>query len=193
MRVLRAIARLNVGGPARHVVLLDRGLRARGHETLLVHGTVGEDEASLEHLAVELGVPTRKVADLGRRVSPLGDARAFVRLLRAIFREQPDIVHTHTAKAGALGRLAALAFNATRSRRRRCVVVHTYHGHVFEGYFGPAGSWLVRSAERLLAHATDWIITISPAQRQAIVERFGVGRPERTVVVPLGLDSESVC
>ena len=182
------IARLNVGGPARHVVLLDRGLRARGHQTLLVHGTIGDGEASLERLAVESGVPTLKIAELGRRVSPLDDARALVRLVRTIFRESPDVVHTHTAKAGTLGRLAALAFNATRGRRRRCVVVHTFHGHVLDGYFGPVVNRLVRGAERALARATDRIVTISPAQRDEIVGRFGVGRSGTTVVVPLGLD-----
>ena len=188
MKILRVIARLNVGGPARHVVLLDRGLRARGHQTLLVHGTIGDGEASLEHLAVESGVPTLKIAELGRRISPLDDARALARLARTIFRESPDVVHTHTAKAGTLGRLAALAFNATRGRRRRCVVVHTFHGHVLEGYFGPVANRLVRGAERALARATDRIVTISPAQREEIVGRFGVGRARTSVVVPLGLD-----
>ena len=188
MKILRVIARLNVGGPARHVVLLDRGLRARGHQTLLVHGTIGDGEASLEHLAAESGVPTLKIAELGRRVSPLGDARAFIRLARTIFRESPDVVHTHTAKAGTLGRLAALAFNATRGRARRAVVVHTFHGHVLDGYFSPFVNRLVRSAERMLARTTDRVVTISPAQRDEIVGRFGVGRPETTAVVPLGLD-----
>ncbi len=192
MKIVRVIARLNVGGPARHVVLLDRGLRARGHETLLVHGTVGDDEASLEHLAVEAGVPTRRIADLGRRVSPLSDARALVRLVRTIFREQPDVVHTHTAKAGTLGRIAAAAFNATRGRGRRLVVVHTFHGHVLEGYFSPAVNRFVRAAERLLARTTDRIVTISPSQRDEIVGRFGVGRPGATVVVPLGLDLQGL-
>ncbi|MGE5243996.1 MAG: glycosyltransferase family 4 protein [Betaproteobacteria bacterium] len=188
MKILRVIARLNVGGPARHVVLLDRGLRARGHQTLLVHGTVGDDEASLEHLATDAGVPALKIEDLGRRVSPLGDARAFLQLLRTTFREAPDVMHTHTAKAGALGRIAAAAFNATRRRRRRCLVVHTFHGHVLDGYFGPVANRLVRGVERMLARATDRIVAISPSQRDEIVGRFGIGRPDAAVVVPLGLD-----
>lgn len=188
MKVLRIIARLNVGGPARHVVSLDRGLRARGHETLLVHGAVDEGEASLEHLTTECGVPTLRIEELGRRVKLWSDARAFVRLARVIFREQPDVVHTHTAKAGALGRLAAAGYNATRARRRRAVVVHTFHGHVLQGYFSRAGTTTVRAVERLLARFTDRIVTISPSQYDDIVQRYRVGSSDRTVVVPLGLE-----
>ena len=188
MKIIRVIARLNVGGPARHVVLLDQGLRARGYDTRLVHGSLAPFEASLERLATESGVPTTYIRDLGRRISPIGDLRAFVQLVRLVFRETPDVIHTHTAKAGTLGRLAACLFNITRSRRRRCVVVHTFHGHVLTGYFGPAGNAAVRLAERTLARITDRIVTISPSQRNDIVIRFGIAPAERTSVVPLGLD-----
>jgi glycosyltransferase involved in cell wall biosynthesis len=188
VKILRVIARLNVGGPARHVVLLDRGLRARGHETLLVHGSIDPGEASLEHLAQTGGLRTLKIPDLGRSISPLSDVRAFLQLARTIFREAPDVVHTHTAKAGTLGRLAALAFNATRSRRRRCVLVHTFHGHVLSGYFGRVGNVLARLAEGTLGAATDRTIAISPRQRHELVDRFRVASDARTVVVPLGLD-----
>jgi glycosyltransferase involved in cell wall biosynthesis len=190
LKILRVIARLNVGGPARHVVILDRGLRARGHDTLLVHGTVDEGEASLEHLASDAHLRSLKVPSLGRRVSPLSDVRALLGIIRAVFHESPDVVHTHTAKAGALGRIAALAFNLTRPRRRRCAVVHTFHGHVLDGYFSPRANRLVRGAERLLARVTDRIVTISPSQREDIVERFHVASSRQTTVVPLGLDLE---
>lgn len=182
------IARLNVGGPARHVVLLDRGLHARGYDTLLVHGSIDAGEASLEHLAQAGGLRTLKIPELGRSISPLSDVRAFLQLIRTIFREAPDVVHTHTAKAGTLGRLAALAYNATRSRRRRCVVVHTFHGHVLSGYFGRTGNVLVRLAERTLAAGTDRIVAISPRQRRELVSRFRVAPDARTTIVALGLD-----
>jgi glycosyltransferase involved in cell wall biosynthesis len=188
LKVLRVIARLNVGGPARHVVLLDRGLRARGYDTLLVHGSIDAGEASLEHLAQAGGLRTHKIPELGRSISPLSDLRAFLQLVRTIFRESPDVVHTHTAKAGTLGRVAALAFNATRSKRRRCLVVHTFHGHVLSGYFGHAGNALVRFAEKALASATDRVVAISPRQRDELVSRFRVAAAARTAVVPLGLD-----
>jgi glycosyltransferase involved in cell wall biosynthesis len=192
VKILRVIARLNVGGPARHVVLLDRGLRGRGHDTRLVHGSLAPFEASLEHLAIESGLPTTHIRELGRRISPVSDLRAFAQLLRLVFREAPDVIHTHTAKAGALGRMAAGLFNITRPRRRRCLVVHTFHGHVLTGYFPPATNAAVRLAERLLARITDRVVTISPAQRDDIVTRFRIAAAARTTVVPLGLDLEDL-
>jgi glycosyltransferase involved in cell wall biosynthesis len=177
-----------MGGPARHVILLDRGLQARGHRTLLAHGSLDEGEGSLEHLADVHGIPVARVPGLGRRVTLLGDVRAFLRILAMLFRERPDVVHTHTAKAGALGRLAALLFNATRGVSRRCVVVHTFHGHVLEGYFHPAVDRLVRGVERTLARVTDRIVTVSPRQRRDLVERFRIAEPSKTVAIPLGLD-----
>jgi glycosyltransferase involved in cell wall biosynthesis len=188
MKILRVIARLNVGGPARHVVLLDCGLRGRGHETRLVYGSLAPFEASLEHLAAQSGLATTQIRELGRRVSPVSDLRAFAQLLRLVFREAPDVIHTHTAKAGALGRVAAFLFNVTRPRRRRCLIVHTFHGHVLTGYFRPATNVAVRLAERTLATITDRVVTISPAQRDDIVTRFRIAAAARTAVVPLGLD-----
>ena len=188
MHILRIIARLNVGGPARHVTLLNAGLESRGHRTLLVYGALDTGESSLEGPAVASGIPVLRVEDLGRHVRATSDLRAFIALLRLIFRERPDVVHTHTAKAGTLGRLAATIYNSTRRRDRRALVVHTFHGHVFEGYFSPFMNRLVRLTERTLARLTDIIITISPRQQHDIVTRFAVAPAAKTVVVPLGLD-----
>jgi glycosyltransferase involved in cell wall biosynthesis len=190
VKVLRVIARLNVGGPARHVVVLDRELRRRGHETRLVYGSVPPSEPSLEHLAAAAGLPTTHIRELSRRITPLNDLRAFAQLLRLMFREAPDVVHTHTAKAGALGRVAAAVFNLTQPRRRRCVVVHTFHGHVLTGYFRPAMNVAVRLAERALARITDRVVTLSPSQRDDIVNRFRIATAAHIAVVPLGLDLE---
>lgn len=187
-KVLRVIARLNVGGPARQALLLHETLRARGFQSMLVHGRVGPGEASLEHLLEERGLDSVRVQDLGAAVKPFSDVRAFLCLLRLLFVERPDIVHTHTAKAGALGRLAALVFNLTRTRSRRCLVVHTFHGNVMQGYFGPVGTMMVRCAERLLARITDRIVTISPRQRAEIVETFRIAPTARVSVLRLGLD-----
>jgi glycosyltransferase involved in cell wall biosynthesis len=188
LKILRIIARLNVGGPARHVTILDRGLRDRGHRTLLVYGDVGPGEASLEHLVGETGLPAIKIAELGPRLHVWSDLRAFATILRVVFRERPDVIHTHTAKAGALGRLAAALDNAVRPRSRRALVVHTFHGHVLSGYFGAPASLAVRMVERVLARFTDCIVTLSPSQRADIVERFRIAPASRVVVVPLGLD-----
>ena len=186
-KVIRVIARLNVGGPARHVVLLNEGLERRGYDTLLVHGSVDESEASLEPLAADAGLATVRIAELGRRIRLLDDALAFWKLLRLVFDAKPDIVHTHTAKAGALGRVAAFTFNMTRRRRDRCVIAHTFHGHVLTGYFSAPVNAAVRLVERSLALVTDSVVTISPAQRRDIVEVFRIASPARTAMIPLGL------
>lgn len=192
MKIVRVIARLNVGGPARHVALLNAGLDAHGHDTLLVYGALDAGEASLEAPAVESGIRLSKEPFLGRSVNPLSDLRTLISLVRTLFREQPDVVHTHTAKAGTLGRLAAFAYNRTRGRQRRALVVHTFHGHVFEGYFSPTVNRLVRLTERWLARLTDVVITISPRQQDDIVRRFAVAPSSKTVVVPLGLDLDAL-
>jgi glycosyltransferase involved in cell wall biosynthesis len=192
IRVLRVIARLNVGGPARHVTILDGGLRARGFETLLAHGDVGAGEASLERLIPTTGIRSLRIAGLGRSISLLGDVRAFLALVRLIFRYQPDVVHTHTAKAGTLGRIGAWLYNVTRLREQRCLVVHTFHGHVLHGYFGTLGSRLVRAIERALGWLTDIILVLSPRQRQDIGERYRIVPLRRMRVVPLGLELDEL-
>lgn len=188
LKILRVIARLNIGGPSRHVVVLGDELRARGHDTLLIHGSVGPDEASFEHLASERGLRLLKLPGLGRRLSLFDDARAFWAILRTMFRESPDVIHSHTAKAGALARASALVYNACRPRRRRALVVHTFHGHVLDGYFGPVGNAAVRFTERALARITDYIVTISPGQQRDLAERFRIASRAQIVVIPLGLE-----
>jgi len=188
LKILRIISRLNTGGPSRHVILLASGMQARGHKTLLAHGQVGSNEASMEPLAAEHGVQTVRVPHLGRSMRIFRDAQAFFRLVVLMFAERPDIVHTHTSKAGMVGRTAALVFNATRARRSRCVLIHTFHGHLFEGYFPRPVSSLVRWIEQVLALATDRIVTISTCQRFDIVKRFGVARDGKVVTIRLGLD-----
>jgi glycosyltransferase involved in cell wall biosynthesis len=191
-RVVRIIARLNVGGPSWHVMILDEGLRQHGWDCWLVHGPVGSDEASLDDVAAARGVRSHIIQELGRRVRPWSDIVALCRVFAAIRRIQPDVVHTHTAKAGALGRLAAAMYNATRRRRHRCLVVHTFHGHVLDGYFGRVGNWAVRQAERALARISDRIVTISPRQRDDIVTKYRIARADQTIVVPLGLELDAL-
>jgi len=188
LKILTIIARLNLGGAAREVVLESRAALDKGHQVLLVHGAVGRGEGSLEHLAAEQGVPSLKLDALGPRLSAFSDLRALFTLIRLVFRESPDIVHTHTAKAGALGRIAAAAFNLTRVRRKRALILHSFHGHVFEGYFGRLGNALVRATERWLARLSDVIVTISTRQRGDIVERFRIAPPAKVVILRYGLD-----
>lgn len=136
----------------------------------------------------ERRIPSAFIPSLGRRLSPAVDISAFWRILQEIRRVRPDVVHTHMAKAGTLGRLAALAYNGSRRRRHRCAVVHTFHGHVFEGYFGQLGTRLTRIVERLLATMTDRVIAISDRQRHDIVDKFRITSGDRVSTVALGLE-----
>lgn len=180
--MLRVIARMNVGGPAYHVSLLSGRLDRDRYETLLVHGHTGPGEGSFAGLARQEGCRTEVIDQLGPRINPLADARALLALIRTTRRYRPAIVHTHTAKAGALGRLAALI-----AVRPRPAIVHTYHGHVLEGYFGPLVSRAYRLVERLLARRSDRLVAVSEATADDLA-RLGVAPREAFRVVPLGLD-----
>lgn len=184
IRVLRVIARLNVGGPAQHVAHLaelDRG----PFKTMLVHGPVGDGEADMaDILPSDTGTLVREIPELGRRISWRQDLTAFTTLLQLCRQFRPDIVHTHTAKAGTLGRLAAMAWR--RRDGARCKIVHTFHGNVLSGYFGRAASTGVRAIERLLARSTDRILVVSPQQEQELVTVLGLP-PGKVRLVRLGL------
>jgi glycosyltransferase involved in cell wall biosynthesis len=193
MKIVRIIARLNVGGPARHVAWLTKELGGAGHESVLVAGVVPPGEDDMTYFAERLGVEVVRIPEMSREISPK-DAVTVWKLFRLLRRERPDVVHTHTAKAGTVGRVAALLYRwatpaALTGRPRRVSVVHTYHGHIFHSYYGRPKTWLFLTIERLLARlATDRIVVISPQQYREIHEEFGVGRASQFAVVPLGLD-----
>ena len=185
IRVLRVIARLNVGGPALHVSYLTKELDERGYESTLAAGFVGEGEGSMEYVARELGIEPVLIPGLQRDVSPLRDAAVVKRLLSLIREVRPHVLHTHTAKAGAVGRAAALLAGTARPN----IVVHTFHGHVLRGYFQPGATAVFRQLERRLAGATDALIAVSPEVRDDLV-RLGIAPRERIAVIRLGLDLE---
>ena len=185
IRVLRVIARLNVGGPALHVTYLARGLAERGYETMLVAGDVAPGEESMAFVADRAGVEIVRLPGLSRELSPVRDAVAVWRLAKLIRRVRPDVVHTHTAKAGAVGRAATMLSRA----RNRPVVVHTFHGHVLRGYFGRAGTLLFRAIEAALARATDRLIAVSPEVRDELVA-LGVASERKFSVIRLGIELE---
>jgi glycosyltransferase involved in cell wall biosynthesis len=181
-RVLRVIARLNVGGPAIQAITLTRLLGERGYETLLVRGREGPREGSMDPLAEELGVQPVDLPTLKRRIG-IGDLVSLVFLVRQIRSWQPQVLHTHAAKAGALGRMAALL----AAGRRPPVIIHTFHGHVLTGYFPPLISAAFTAIERMLARYTTCLIAVSDEVRADLV-RLGVAPSERIVVLPLGFD-----
>lgn len=174
-KVLRLITRLNVGGPARQALLLTRDL-ADEFPTTLAAGRCAASEGELSDPAV----PVRPVP-LVRPLQPDADIRALGAVRRLLVEHQPAILHSHMAKAGSIGRLAA------RTMPRRPRTVHTFHGHVLEGYFSPSVQSAFTAVERQLARTTDVMIAVSPEIRDALLD-LGIGRASQFHVVPLGLD-----
>jgi len=175
------IARLNVGGPAIHVTLLTANLRQPEFESLLVCGHIGPHEGDMTYFAEERGITPVYIEQLGRELSPLRDLVTLFKLWQLMRRVRPDVVHTHTAKAGFVGRLAAWL-------ARVPVRVHTFHGHVLHGYFGPVKTRMFLWLERMTAHLSDRLITISPRLKDELVHTFRIAQEDKFSVVPLGLE-----
>ena len=180
IRVMRIISRMNIGGPATHVVLLNAGLERHGYDCLLVTGSEGASEGSLRDLAQSSNLRLALIPELGREIAPWSDLVTLVKLYRLMRRERPHVVHTHTAKAGFVGRIAARLAGVP-------IVLHTFHGHVFHGYFSPAKTRLFLLIERLGARLSTRMITISPRLREEIAE-FGVAETDQIDIIPLGFE-----
>ena len=179
-KVLRIIARLNIGGPAIHTILLTQKLNHDRYTSILVKGIEDQCEGDMNYLARRKGVDPIVVSELSRTISWRDDLRAFWKIYRLIETERPDIVHTHTAKAGAIGRIAARAAGVP-------LIIHTFHGHVFHSYFSRWQTRMFILVERFLATFTDRIITVSEKQRREILS-YGIGNPNKVITVPLGLE-----
>jgi len=183
VRVFRLISRLNIGGPAHHVLLLTKHLPAHRYETYLVAGQEPAGELRAEKWAAAYGVPVHYLPALRRTPSLWHDLVAFWHLYRLLRLYKPHILHTHTAKAGTLGRLAGwLAGVPLR--------IHTFHGHSLSGYFSTPLSRLYQGVERLLARLSTRLITISPTLQEELVKKFRIAPPEKFVVIRLGFEME---
>lgn len=182
VKVARVITRLNIGGPAIHAILLTQALEDAHFTTMLVSGYTGPTEGDMLHLAKARGVSPLMVTGLGREIDPGRDLAVLLRLYRIFREERPVIVHTHMAKAGTVGRLAARLAGVP-------IVLHTYHGHVFHSYFGPLKTQTFIRIERALSRVTDLILTVGERQRQEILG-YGIGNPDKLRSVPLGLELE---
>lgn len=179
-RVLRILNRLIVGGPSKNAVFLSRYMSPE-FETLLVTGDKDDHEQDADELATHHGITPLCVTEMKRAISFNDDWKAYQKLKKIIREFKPDIVHTHAAKSGALGRLAA----------RNCqvpVIVHTFHGHVFHSYFNPLKTNFFIRAERYLARFTDGIVAISEKQRHELVDEFKIAPANKFHIIPLGLD-----
>ena len=185
--VVRIITRLNIGGPSIQATRLTGALEREGFTTTLIHGRLGEGEGDMSYL-IPPGARAIRLETLQRRLAPLADVRALWRVYRELKRARPLIVHTHMAKAGLVGRVAAAAYNLTRGSSPRARVVHTYHGHVLEGYFSAPMTRMFIKLERLLARLSDAIVAISPAIERELQDDFRIGRRDQYRVVALGFD-----
>ena len=179
-KIIRILNRLAVGGPVLNATYLTKYL-APDFDTLLVVGEKEDHEQSAEYLATNLSIGYTTIQGMGRSINPASDYFAYQKLKKLIKDFKPDIVHTHAAKPGAIGRLAAAAAGVP-------VVVHTFHGHVFHSYFNSYKSKFFINAERYLAGKSDAIIAISEQQRKELVEDFKIAPAEKFKIIPLGLD-----
>ena len=195
MKIVRIIARLNVGGPARHVVWLTKELQNDEFQSVLLTGTVPASEEDMSYFAAENAVAPIYIPEMSRELSPK-DIVSLWKVYRQIKREKPDIIHTHTAKAGTIGRGAGflyrwLTWKTLIGKPLGVKLVHTYHGHVFHSYYGNLKTKIFLFIEKTLALlATDKIIVISRQQFEEIHKKFGVGRARQFATIPLGIDLE---
>ncbi|MGB9596699.1 MAG: glycosyltransferase, partial [Candidatus Poribacteria bacterium] len=181
IKTIRIIARLNVGGPAIHVTLLNSGLNKEKYESILVSGVVGDNEKDMSYFAYDHGVEPIFINELGRDIGIKNDLVALYKLFKLIKAEKPDIVHTHTAKAGTLGRVSAILAGVPCK-------VHTFHGHVLHSYFGPLKTKFFIFIEKFLARFTDKIIVISPLQFKELCYDIKIAKPNKFAIIPLGFD-----
>jgi len=180
IKVLRIINRFNVGGPVYNVTYLSKYL-PDNYETKLVGGCATESEYDACYILRHHGISAEILPSMSRKINLLGDIRTLFQLMRIIKSFKPDIVHTHASKAGVLGRIAARLMRVP-------VIVHTYHGHVFHGYFHPIINRMVVFIERLLGKFSTMIITISSAQHAEIIDKYRIVPSKKACIIPLGFD-----
>jgi len=178
--VVRIIGRLNIGGPARQACLLHRELRGK-FRTVLIAGRLDAQEGDMSYLLAPDEPGVHWVDAMSRPIRLWNDLLSMLAILRLLRRERPAIVHTHTAKAGAVGRVAALFAGVP-------IIIHTYHGHVFNGYFSPTVSRFFQWIERSLNKRTTRIIAISASQAQELSEVYRVVDKEKIQIIPTGFD-----
>lgn len=181
IRVMRLLGRMNVCGPARHVVNLVKAMPDLGYETRFLTGAPETSEGSMLAWAEAQGVIPAIVNHLDRPVVPLADFAAFHQIVREIRAFRPHVMHTHTTKAGCLGRLAAVVCGVP-------AIFHTYHGFIFSGYFSRPVSQIVVAIERFLACFTDRLITLTPGLGVELASRLKLSNNRKVEAVPLGLD-----
>ncbi len=184
IRIMNITSRLTVGGPAVYVTLLTEKLGAPDYESTLVSGMIDPKEGDMTYYAEQHGVHPVVISELGRGLNPIRDTITLWKVYRLIREMQPDIVHTHTAKAGYVGRMAAWMAGVP-------VIIHTFHGHVLRGYFTPRTTLIFLWLERLTARMSDTVITLTDSLRRELAEEYHIARKGHITVLPLGFDLDS--
>ena len=192
LKVVRVITRLNIGGPAIQAMRLTSDLAPLGYDTTLVHGRIGASEGDMAYLLHADAARVIHLDTLQRPIAPIDDIRALLAILAVLRAVKPDIVHTHMAKAGVLGRIATLVYNRTAGRAHPARTVHTYHGHVLDGYFSATVANAFVAVERWLSRGTDVLVAVSPRIRDELAGRFAIAPRDRFAVVPLGFDLDAL-
>lgn len=187
LKIVRVITRLNIGGPAQQAVLLSDPKAHEAWETVLLSGHPEPSEGNMEYLLENRNIRFLRIPSLQRKPHPWRDLRALWLILICLLKEKPDLLHTHTAKAGALGRTAGWLYRILTRRPIR--TIHTFHGHIFEGYFNRLNTRLFQLTERWLARRSDRLIAINEALRQDLL-KLGIASASKIEVVPLGLPLE---
>jgi glycosyltransferase involved in cell wall biosynthesis len=179
-KVLRIINRFNLGGPTYNAAYLTKYM-APEYETMLVGGAIDETEGNSQFIVKNLGIEPVLIPEMRRSINPVLDNIAYRKIKEIIAEFRPDIVHTHASKAGALGRKAAFKMNVP-------IVVHTFHGHVFDAYFSKLSSEFYKRIERNLAKKSSCIIALSENQKNDLSEKYKICKREKIIIIPLGFD-----
>lgn len=186
IKILRIISRLNIGGPAVHVCLLTNGLNPQRFDSKLITGKISPQEGDMSYLFDAYKRKPIIVPYLQREITFRSDLKAFIQIFKILLREKPDIVHTHTAKAGFSSRFAVMIYNILGGHN--VSMVHTFHGHVFDGYFSAFNSLIFINIERFLASASNAIIAISRTQKKELAEQYRIAPAHKIRTIELGFD-----
>ncbi len=180
IKILRILHRPSISGPTFHATYLTKGLSDK-FETKLIVGVPEPEEVDGSYIFKEHNIDSKTIKNMKRSVNPFQDLLALIEIIKIIRKEKPQIVHTHAAKSGTLGRLAAYICHVP-------IIVHTFHGNVFSGYFSPLVTKIFLGIERFLANKSSKIITISKLQHDDICDQYKICDREKAAVIPLGLE-----
>lgn len=186
IKILRIISRLNIGGPAIHVQVLTKELNHDKFDSMLIIGTVSPNEGDMRYIFDSIDSKIVYVPELGREINFAKDIQALIAIFKILLREKPHIVETHMAKAGFSGRLAVFFYNMIY--RQKIICMHTFHGHVFDGYFSKSKSFVFIYLERMIAKYTDIIISLSKTQKHEFAEEYRIAPAKKIRTIELGFN-----